>query len=148
MSQINSVPEMEVPAAVVNGAPFATGLTRPADSSIVAASLEREVGRGIVGICKQRTGRGPTTARTHYSEDLLTVVLADMLTQVEQTLLEGQRSDLVRETRDRLGAAIHEEAVALVESKTGRTVLASMSGHSVVPDYAVYSFVLGNEIEA
>ena len=47
-------------------------------------------------------GRGPTRAKTVYDGNVLTTVLADIFTTVEQTLVERGRDDLVTETPPRL----------------------------------------------
>ena len=44
----------------------------------------------VVRLVSAYTGRGPTNARTHISEDLVTVVLRDTLTKGERSLVPGR----------------------------------------------------------
>ena len=41
----------------------------------------------VVRLLSEYTGRGPTKARTHFSENLITVVLQDLLTKGERSLI-------------------------------------------------------------
>ncbi len=101
------------------------------------------VSRGVVSIYKEVFGRGPTRARTYFNDDVVTVVLEDSLTGVENSLVEHGEEEMVSRMRDGFQAAVCDRLVDVVEAETGRTVKAFMSDHSVMPDYAVEIFVLG-----
>lgn len=112
------------------------------DRGEVALQVETEISRGLVRLCKERTGRGPSNVRTQLSDHLVAVLLGDLMTQVEQSLLERQRHDLVSETRRQLCEVLRGSAVDIVESSTGREVAAFTAGCSLEPDFTVFSFVL------
>lgn len=105
-------------------------------------SARREISRRIVALCKKFVGRGPTTARTHFLEQLVLVVLEDTLTKGERTLAEDDRTALVREMRRAFLGAMGEEMKEIVESETGHSVRTLMADHSVLPDYAINAFIL------
>lgn len=105
-------------------------------------AARREIARRIVALFKEYAGRGPTIARTYFGQDLVLVSLADTLTRAERTLAQEARLQLVREMRRTLQGAMREEVREIVEQETGRRVAASLSDHSVLPDYAIEAFVL------
>jgi len=61
--------------------------------------ISRDVSRETVRLYKKYAGRGPTTARTYLSDDLVVTVLHETLTQAEKTLSDADRADQVREQR-------------------------------------------------
>ena len=93
----------------------------------------------------EHTGRGPTKARTHLSEDLVTVVLGDTLTRGERTLARAGRKDLVLNVRQAFQEAMQRDLVSGVQDITGREVAAFMSADHIDPDMAVETFVLVSE---
>lgn len=97
---------------------------------------------GMVQMLRDYTGRGPTKARTVVAGDVVTCVMEDTLTRGERQLVERGERQTVLTTRQLYQALLREDAVALVESTLGRTVLAFVSGNHIDPDLAVETFVL------
>ncbi len=93
-------------------------------------------------IVNEYTGRGPTRARAHITEDLVTVVLEDSLTKAERTLVARGYADQVQATRLTFQATMEDDFVAGVEKILGRKVRAFLSANNTTPDVAVESFVL------
>jgi uncharacterized protein YbcI len=82
---------------------------------------------------------GPLLGR----DDLLACVLGGVYTEVDQTMIESQRSTIVRETRSvALREAMQQKFIDTVELLTGRRVRAFISNQHVVPDLEVELFVL------
>lgn len=106
------------------------------------------ISRGMVGLVQEYTGRGPTKARTILDEDTVIVTLAENLTRAEVRLAEGGHTQLVLDSRRAIQQVLGVEAIALVESLTGRTVRAFMSDNCVFPDVAVEVFMLEPRSEA
>jgi uncharacterized protein YbcI len=100
------------------------------------------VSNAVVHLMREYTGRGPTKARTHFSEDLVTVVLRDSLTKGEQSLVRDGLADLVLSTRKAYQGTMRTELVGAIEQITGRTVDAFLSDNHIEPDVAVETFVL------
>jgi uncharacterized protein YbcI len=87
--------------------------------------------------------RVPATAKTQLlGGDLLACVMGGVYTEVEQTMIELQRGDVVHETRGQFQAATRERFVGAVERLSGRQVLAFISQHHIGPDLAVELFFL------
>ena len=67
----------------------------------------RAISDGAVQLLRDYTGRGPTKARTIFSEDMVTIVLADTLTKGERKLVglggEGGCSIPARSSSGRCG---------------------------------------------
>jgi uncharacterized protein YbcI len=99
----------------------------------------------VVRLVRQYTGRGPTQAKTHFGEDLVTVVLKDTLTEGERSLVRDGREMLVLDTRRAYQQTMREDLVAAIETITGREVVAFLSDNHIDPDVAVESFVLKPE---
>jgi uncharacterized protein YbcI len=87
--------------------------------------------------------RRPVTAKTLLlGDDLLICVLGGIYTNVEQTLIEVQRSTIVQETRSTFQNAMERRFVDAVEQLSGRDVLAFISNSHVGPDIEVEIFML------
>jgi uncharacterized protein YbcI len=110
--------------------PTATGPT--------GLAIANHVGRLI----SEYTGRGPTKARTSFSADLVTVVVRDLLTKGERSLVRDGRADLVLDLRRAYQATMGDELTDGIEEITGRHVIAFLSANHVDPDIAIESFVL------
>jgi uncharacterized protein YbcI len=100
------------------------------------------ISTGTVQVMRRYTGRGPTKAKTVINEDVVTVVLADSLTQGERTLVDAGHSERVLQIRQDIQQAMRGDLVAIVEQELGREVLAFMSQNHIDPDLAVETFVL------
>ncbi|MEA2151030.1 MAG: hypothetical protein QOD69_2860 [Solirubrobacteraceae bacterium] len=95
-----------------------------------------------VRLLNQYTGRGPTKARTHIHDDLVTVVLRDTLTKGEQVLVDNDRGELVLTTRKTFQDVMGDDLVAGIEQILNRKVIAFLSANHIDPDIAIESFIL------
>ena len=93
-------------------------------------------------LLSEYTGRGPTKARTHFSDNLITVVVQDLLTKGERSLIRDGKADLVLETRRAYQLTMREDFTAGIEEITGRQVIAFLSANHIDPDIAIESFML------
>jgi uncharacterized protein YbcI len=100
------------------------------------------IANAVVHLINEYTGRGPTRARTHYSDDLISVVLRDTLTKGERSLVRDGLADLVLKTRKAYQDTMRADLVTEVERITGRTVDAFLSDNHIDPDVAIETFVL------
>ena len=57
------------------------------------------VSNAVVSIFSECYGRGPTKAKSYAFDNYVVVVLEDLLTTVERTLVNNGESDLVRRVR-------------------------------------------------
>jgi uncharacterized protein YbcI len=96
----------------------------------------------VVRLLSEYTGRGPTKARTSFGDDLVTVVVRDLLTKGERSLVRDGRADLVLDLRRAYQATMGDELTDGIEEITGRHVIAFLSSNHVDPDIAIESFVL------
>src|SRR6185369_5444792 len=62
-------------------------------------SARSAIANAIVRLHAEHYGRGPTRARAHVAEDFVLVVLEDVFTTAERTLVAAGRADRVREAR-------------------------------------------------
>jgi len=100
------------------------------------------ISSAVVQLMREYTGRGPTKARTHIDEDLITVVLQDTLTMGERSLVRDGETDLVLTSRKAFQRTMSTQLIAAIERLSGRSVYAFLSDNHIDPDIAVETFVL------
>ena len=96
----------------------------------------------VVRLLSEYTGRGATQARTHFNDDLVTVVVQDLMTKGERSLIRDGQGELVLETRRAYQVAMRGALSAGIEEITGREVIAFLSANHLDPDVAIESFML------
>jgi uncharacterized protein YbcI len=106
------------------------------------------ISNAIVRLLRERSGRGPTQAKTTITPDLVVVTLNDWLTTAEKALLCDGHADLVIESRAALHHGMRREAIAAVEEVTGREVAAYLTDHDLEPNVAVVVFALASHDDA
>lgn len=92
------------------------------------------ISEGLVSLLKEFYGRGPTQAKSYYSDDLVVCILKGGFSQVEQTLLDGGRGAAVIEQRMQFQDLMRERFEEVIENATGREVIGFMSGNQQDPD--------------
>jgi uncharacterized protein YbcI len=108
-------------------------------------ALNAAISEVVVRLMAQRTGRGPTKARTTIDRDVIVVVLQNSLTSGEQFLVDRDHSEQVLDMRRAYQDAMRTDCIAAVEALTDRTVTAFMSANHIEPDLAAEVFVLEPE---
>jgi uncharacterized protein YbcI len=101
-----------------------------------------QISDGMVRILKETYGSGPSQTKTTYEDDLVLCVLRGEFTKVERTLTERGRSEVVSQFRQAFQNVMEPDFISLVETATGRKVVAFMSGNSEDPDMLGEIFVL------
>jgi uncharacterized protein YbcI len=94
----------------------------------------------MVGLLRERTGRGPPNASTTMEAALAIVTLGDCLTKVELTLLDQGRGHLALQMRNAVLDGMRGDAIAAVEAITGRRVAAYLATQELDPDLAIIAF--------
>jgi uncharacterized protein YbcI len=105
-------------------------------------SISADISNAVVHLLSEYTGRGPTKARTYIHDDLIAVVLRDTLTKGERSLVANGAVQVVLDARRAYQDAMKKDLVAIVESCSGRSVLAFVSENHIDPDIAVECFVM------
>jgi uncharacterized protein YbcI len=108
------------------------------DESLDARSVAKEISR----LHRDHHGRGATTTRAVTDSNHLIVLLEDIYTPLERTLIESDNRELVKTSRQAFQMAMGPQFVDAVERITGRKVLAFMSQVHFDPDLAAEIFVL------
>jgi uncharacterized protein YbcI len=98
---------------------------------------------GLVALLKEFYGRGPTRAKSYYSDDLVVCVLRGGYSRVEQTLLDGGRGGAVIQQRMEFQEVMRVRFAEVIEKATGRVVIGFMSGNQQEPDLMCEVFILG-----
>jgi uncharacterized protein YbcI len=103
----------------------------------VLAGLSTE----MVRLQKQYFGRGPERAKSYMVDDLLFIVLRGGVTRAEQTMLEADHENLVRNFRQQFQNEMGARLVSMVEDQTGRKVVNYQSQVVFDPDLVIEIFV-------
>lgn len=98
--------------------------------------------KAVVHIHKRFYGKGPTKARAHLSEDLLTVVLEGGFTRAEETLRGSGHEDEVLRSRLAMKRSVENVFCDAVEDAIGRSVCSFMSACDPAGGVQVEVFVL------
>lgn len=107
-----------------------------------APGVVARISSAIVQIHKRHYGKGPTKARTEFSDDLVVTRLENTLTRAEETLVELGLVDDVRRAREAVRPALEPQFVDCVERLTGRRVRAYVSDIHPATGIVVEIFVL------
>ncbi len=113
------------------------------DPPLSGEELLSAVTKAMVALHERYYHRTPITAKTRMlGDDLLACVLGGIYTEVEQTMIELERSTIVQETRSAFQSAMQSRFIDKVEHLSGRHVLAFISNHHIGPDVEIELFML------
>ena len=115
---------------------------RPAGGDLKAA-----LARAVVAIHRRHLGRGPTKVQAFFRQNVVVVVLTEVMTTPEHTLVAAGRTELVADVRRQLQVTMHDDLVLAVETLTGCRVSALMGDIDVAADTSAEVFVLDRPIE-
>jgi uncharacterized protein YbcI len=99
------------------------------------------ISNAVVRLHAEYYGRGPTKARTHLGADYAFVVLEEVFTPAEHTLIRAGQFQQVLGMRTAFQDALAPDFVGAVEEITGRKVRAFLSQVSQDPELAVEFFL-------
>jgi uncharacterized protein YbcI len=126
------------------------------DSGGTEAALEAEqltggrlnwaIANAAVRVHSHCVGRGPTKAMAFYRGNLVVVLLQDIMTRGERTLVDRGRLEVARQMRRQFQQVMRKALVIEVEDLTRRRVVAFMSDSSIEPDLAAELFVLDRPV--
>jgi uncharacterized protein YbcI len=114
----------------------------------IGGELNAAIARAVVRIHRSSVGRGPTKAHAFFRGHIVVVVLENVFSAEERTLLAGGRGESVIRLRQELLEMMRRDLVAAVEELTGCGVTALMGDTSLEPDMASHVFVLDGPIQA
>src|SRR3954470_1648959 len=87
-------------------------------------SARSAIANAVVRLHAEHFGRGPTRARAHLADDFVLVVLEDVFTTAERTLVAAGHGAQVQATRAAFAEAMRRRFVDAVEIATARRVRA------------------------
>ena len=114
----------------------------PTDGRPRGGSLLAQISNAMVRIHKEHWGKGPTKARTIYTEDIVLTRLDQIFTQAEATLVRAGREEEVRNMRIAFQRELEHEFVGAIERLTGRKVQAFISEMHAGTNMGIELFVL------
>lgn len=128
-----------------------SGLGDAAAAAVRAAAardgeLNASIARAAVRVHRSHVGRGPTRARAFFRDNIVVLVLEDVLTRSERSLVASGRHDTVIQVREALVDTMRADLIAAVETLTDRRVTALMGATHLEPDIAAQIFVLDRPV--
>lgn len=113
------------------------------EEPLTGASLLEAINGELVGLHRRYHHREPVSARTQLlGDDLLACVMGGVYTEVEKTMIELQRSPVVRDVRSAFQVAMEDRFIEVVERLSGRKVVMFTSDSHVGPDLEIELFLL------
>jgi uncharacterized protein YbcI len=114
-----------------------------ASSPLVGGRLLAQISTSIVGILRERYGRGPMKAKTYALDDVVVVVMRGSgFTALEQTHMDSGQPGRVVAMREQFQEVMAERYKSTIESLTGRKVTAFISQAHIDPDITVEMFFM------
>jgi uncharacterized protein YbcI len=112
-----------------------------AADNLVGGRLLAQISTGIVALLREHYGRGPMKAKTYAIDDIIVVVMRGSgFTALEQTHMDSGHPARVVAMREEFQSMMAERYKQMIESLTGRKVVAFLSQAHVEPDITVEMF--------
>jgi uncharacterized protein YbcI len=135
-------PTLPLPLVVQNTRPRTRLKGVPMDLQHDSQGPTAKIATAVVQVLHEYTGRGPTKAKATINENMVTVLLADTLTNGERALVDRGRASRVIQLRHDYQLVMRDDLVEIVERELDRKVIAFMSQNHIDPDLAIEVFVL------
>ncbi|MEA2142404.1 MAG: hypothetical protein QOI64_834 [Solirubrobacteraceae bacterium] len=116
--------------------------------SLTGGQLNAALARAVVRVHRDYIGRGPTKAQAFFRGNVVVVIMQDVMTKAEQSLVASGQGHVVLEMRHGFQRAMGPELREIVERLTGCKVEAFMSDNHIEPDAAAEIFVLDRPVPA
>lgn len=118
-------------------------MAAPSEGPLAGQPLLDAVTEAMIELHVRYYGRAPVSARAQMlGDEMLAVLMGDVYTEVEKTMIELQREVEVKQTRSDFQHATERRFIALVELLSGRRVQTFISTHHVGPDLELELFIL------
>lgn len=117
-----------------------TGLPRE------GARLNSAIAQAVLRVHREFVGRGPAKAEAFFRGNVVVVVMEDVMTTAERSLVAEGRVEAATQVRRELQLTMQDALVAAVEGLVESRVVALMSDNNIDPDLAVEVFVLDRPV--
>ncbi len=122
--------------------------SREQQAPLAGGHLLAAISQGIVGILRDRYGRGPMKAKTYALDDIIVCVMRGSgFTALEQTIMDSGEPERVVAMREDFQRVVATRYKDLIEELTGRKVLAFLSQAHVEPDITIEMFFIDGPLE-
>jgi uncharacterized protein YbcI len=101
----------------------------------------------IVGLLREHYGRGPSRAKTYAMDDCIVCVLRNGFTAHEQTIVDSGEAGRVVAMRQDFQRMMESRYRQVIESITGRRVVAFLSQAHLEPDITLEIFFLDRPLD-
>jgi uncharacterized protein YbcI len=112
------------------------------EGRLTGGELAAAISNVVVRRIAEKSGRGPSRARTTLGQDSVFVVVEDSLTVAERELVKIGEEATVMRMREGIQRAMHGDLDRDIAELTGREVIGFMSTNHIDPDLGVEVFIL------
>jgi uncharacterized protein YbcI len=116
------------------------------DGQRTGGQLNAALAAAVVRIHNRYLGRGPSKGQAFFRDRVVVVIMEEVLTKAERSLVEAGRGDQALSMRHEFQNAMKDDLVDAVEGLTGRKVEVFMSDNHLMPDMAAELFVLDRPV--
>jgi uncharacterized protein YbcI len=122
--------------------------TQPSNGDLSGGELLAAISNRIVGILRDRYGRGPMKAKTYALDDIVVCVMRGSgFTPMEQTMMDSGEPESVVAMREDFQRVMAQRYKQAIEELTNRKVLAFLSQAHVDPDLTLEIFFVDKPLE-
>src|SRR3954454_805395 len=119
---MTSVTRLVVSAPKRDAAPSVGAAQRGSVRDTIDGPAAMTISNALTAALKQSCGKGPTKVKAYNTHGDVAVVVEDMLTTLERTLVQDGHEQLASEARQVLIERVAKECRAPIEQATGRRV--------------------------
>jgi len=119
----------------------------PVPEPLSGGALLSTISTRIVAMLREHYGRGPMKAKTYVLDDLIVCVLRNGHTPIEQTMMDEGEPDKVLTMRRDFQRMMGLRYKDMIETLTGRKVVAFLSQTHVDPDITMEIFFIDKPLD-
>ena len=116
------------------------------EQPLQGGELLTAISNSIVGLLREKYGRGPMRAKTYVLDDLVVCVLRNGFTAIEKTMMESGQQERVVELRHEFQQLMKVSYSKEIERLTGCKVVAFLSQAHVEPDLTLEVFFMDRPV--
>jgi uncharacterized protein YbcI len=129
-----------------DGMSYRGDIPTPQEDRLVGGRLNAAIVNSVVRIHHAHTGRGPNRAQAFFRENVVVVVMRNVMSRVQRSLVAGRHADIARLVQRQLHESMSDELTTTIGELTGCRVTCFLHGFDPVADMTSEVFVLDRPV--
>lgn len=118
------------------------------DAKLSGGRLLSVISNSIVALRREHYGRGPTKAKTYILDDIIIVVMRENgYSAIEKTMIDNDEAERVIRLREDFQRVMGKRYSDVIETLTGRTVVAFLNRAHLEPDVSMKVFFIDRPLD-